>query len=371
MLATEPSLYSTLLLRLMWLDKETGFIKPKLRSLALRCDPTGSDDTDYGGVMGWDPTDKQNEAGLEIGDWEAHGDEQTVTSRGFAENCCGSSPPSSMQSRTCSLTFRASELSGLDFPDDTAYVHPRLSSNLCRSGNKQDLMKELNITGRKTPISPLTVKTKEEWRFRQEEVVVMADIEAMFHQVKVSIVSSVYDPLGIFAPVMLPAKRILQELCREKLDWDTLIPDKFADEWSTWKTSLHLLQGVSAPMCFKPTGFGKAVVNQLHHGGVWERISCESGIMLQIGTVMINVMVICPGTTRFESGLSTPTQTLHDSFETKCFLIQNCLPQSHPPPQDEHSPEACKVFSFLFPLVSVFLYNILYEIKVMSTFADA
>lgn len=34
------------------LDKETGFIKPKLRSLALRCDPTGSDDTDYGGVMG-------------------------------------------------------------------------------------------------------------------------------------------------------------------------------------------------------------------------------------------------------------------------------------------------------------------------------
>lgn len=29
------------------------------------------------------------------------------------------------------------------------------------------------------------------------------------------------------------------------------------------------------------------------------------------------------------------------------------------------------VFSFLFPLVSVFLYNILYEIKVMSTFADA
>lgn len=33
-------------------EKETGFIKPRLRSLALRCDPIGSDDTDSRGVVG-------------------------------------------------------------------------------------------------------------------------------------------------------------------------------------------------------------------------------------------------------------------------------------------------------------------------------
>lgn len=37
---------------LFLIDEKTGFIKSRLRSLALRCDPIGSDDTDSGGVVG-------------------------------------------------------------------------------------------------------------------------------------------------------------------------------------------------------------------------------------------------------------------------------------------------------------------------------
>lgn len=80
-----------------------------------------------------------------------------------------------------------------------------------------------------------------------------------------SIVSSVYDPLGILAPVTLTAKKILQELCRMKLGWDILIPDGLAREWSMWKTQLYQLENISVPRCFKPTGFGESVLNQLHH----------------------------------------------------------------------------------------------------------
>lgn len=50
-------------------EKKTGFIKPTLRSLALWCDPIGSDDTDSGGVVGVSVfmTDKADrEAGSEI-----------------------------------------------------------------------------------------------------------------------------------------------------------------------------------------------------------------------------------------------------------------------------------------------------------------
>ena len=39
-----------------------------------------------------------------------------------------------------------------------------------------------------------------------------------------SIISSVYDPLGFLAPLVLPAKLLLQKLCRTKCDWDDPIP---------------------------------------------------------------------------------------------------------------------------------------------------
>lgn len=80
-----------------------------------------------------------------------------------------------------------------------------------------------------------------------------------------SLVSSIYDPLGILAPVVLSAKKILQELCRLKTGWDVLLPDELAHKWSTWKTALQQLENLSVPRCLKPAGFGKAVFNQLHH----------------------------------------------------------------------------------------------------------
>ncbi|KAL7838309.1 hypothetical protein AOLI_G00267130 [Acnodon oligacanthus] len=154
-------------------------------------------------------------------------------------------------------------------------------------------------------------------RFRQEELAVMADVEAMFHQVKVpnddadllrkratefkdldlnldmlpaeralgvhwciqsdnfkfklclkdkpptrrnilSVVSSLYDPLGILAPVVLPAKTILQELCRLKIGWDELIPEHLAQQWCNWMKDLHLLDDFEVALCFKPIGFGDA-----------------------------------------------------------------------------------------------------------------
>ena len=80
-----------------------------------------------------------------------------------------------------------------------------------------------------------------------------------------SVVSSVYDPLGLAAPFMLPAKRLLQDLCRFKLDWDDPIPSEYKFLWERWTADLPKLSQFSVARCIKPAGFGVISSSQLHH----------------------------------------------------------------------------------------------------------
>ena len=56
-----------------------------------------------------------------------------------------------------------------------------------------------------------------------------------------SVVSSVYDPLGFICPFLLPAKAILQDLCRRQLGWDDAIPDEHVVSWKQWLEELPKL----------------------------------------------------------------------------------------------------------------------------------
>ena len=48
-----------------------------------------------------------------------------------------------------------------------------------------------------------------------------------------SIVASVFDPLRCFAPFRLIGKQILQELCKEKLDWDDELKGDVKAKWDS------------------------------------------------------------------------------------------------------------------------------------------
>ena len=56
-----------------------------------------------------------------------------------------------------------------------------------------------------------------------------------------SVVSSLFDPLGFVAPVILIAKLLLQNLCRLKLKWDDQIPAEVAKQWTSWVHGLKTL----------------------------------------------------------------------------------------------------------------------------------
>ena len=53
-----------------------------------------------------------------------------------------------------------------------------------------------------------------------------------------SMTASVYKPLGFVAPLILEAKLLLQDLCKQKASWDSIISEEVRVRWSRWLKEL-------------------------------------------------------------------------------------------------------------------------------------
>ena len=65
-----------------------------------------------------------------------------------------------------------------------------------------------------------------------------------------SMTASVYDPMGFVAPVILEAKLLLQDLCKQKANWDSVISEEERVRWSRWLEELPYLSELRIPRCF-------------------------------------------------------------------------------------------------------------------------
>ncbi|XP_065217063.1 uncharacterized protein LOC135843205 [Planococcus citri] len=74
------------------------------------------------------------------------------------------------------------------------------------------------------------------------------DIQAKFTKKKVlSIISSIYDPLGFLGPVTVSCKIIMQSLWRDKLSWDSPLPEEIKKQWIKLISTLHELNKITIP----------------------------------------------------------------------------------------------------------------------------
>ena len=86
-----------------------------------------------------------------------------------------------------------------------------------------------------------------------------------------SVINSIYDPLGILCPVILQGKIIQREVLPSKsqdLDlfkygWDDILPDQYKSAWNKWLDSLALVKDVSLKRSFYPLNFNP-VSQDLH-----------------------------------------------------------------------------------------------------------
>ena len=80
-----------------------------------------------------------------------------------------------------------------------------------------------------------------------------------------SIVSSVYDPLGLVCPFVLRAKMVFQDECKSGKEWDDPLSPENQVRWSKWLEELPLLDQFKVERCLVPADFGKLVKCELHH----------------------------------------------------------------------------------------------------------
>ena len=63
----------------------------------------------------------------------------------------------------------------------------------------------------------------------------------------------------------LKGKQILQQMCRDKLDWDSPVPENLRSEWEKWRHDVVSLEQLEIQRCFKPENFGEIQVCELHY----------------------------------------------------------------------------------------------------------
>ena len=79
-----------------------------------------------------------------------------------------------------------------------------------------------------------------------------------------SIVSSLFDPLGMISPFILTGKKILQILCKQDLGWDEAIPENMQKEWRTWLDQIKNLDELKIKRSYAPLDVD-IIDYQLHH----------------------------------------------------------------------------------------------------------
>ena len=74
-------------------------------------------------------------------------------------------------------------------------------------------------------------------------------------QYMLSFLSSIFDPLGLLAPIIITGKILLQTAVRCYRSWDEHVSPDIQQQWNTWIESLAFLDRMKIPRCIKPKEF--------------------------------------------------------------------------------------------------------------------
>lgn len=83
------------------------------------------------------------------------------------------------------------------------------------------------------------------------------------HRGVLSVINSIFDPLGLASPVTIKGRLLLREMSNGVQDWDVSLPQDKADTWETWKLSLQDLSSLKVQRCYVPSSLSKSTYTEL------------------------------------------------------------------------------------------------------------
>ena len=104
------------------------------------------------------------------------------------------------------------------------------------------------------------------WNTKTDEFLYEIDmpLQSNTRRSLLSSIASIFDPLGLITPVTIRGKILLQQCCKENLNWDQPLPEKLSSQWSTWCSSVNTIESINFRRCYKPDDFGDIVKGELH-----------------------------------------------------------------------------------------------------------
>ncbi|XP_060573880.1 uncharacterized protein LOC132731684 [Ruditapes philippinarum] len=126
--------------------------------------------------------------------------------------------------------------------------------------DSDELSKDLKDINLKHEALPVQRSLGLLWNMSEDRFVfdVVADNKPFTRRGVLSIVNSIFDPIGFLAPVSVKGKIILRKLKSETSDWDEQLPMTRIGEWNAWKDSLVHLNKIYIPRCYSKTSLKEA-----------------------------------------------------------------------------------------------------------------
>ncbi|XP_077080710.1 uncharacterized protein LOC143733040 [Siphateles boraxobius] len=79
-----------------------------------------------------------------------------------------------------------------------------------------------------------------------------------------SVINSVFDPLGFAVPVIVEGRAILRDISTDICEWDTELPKGKLQQWQQWKDSLKYLRQLEIPRMYTSIPLSAALTKEIH-----------------------------------------------------------------------------------------------------------